>query len=46
MTGFDVPTKYVDDLEALLKRTKAKLKKSFSFRVRRQPDKAKLNTRI
>ena len=27
MTGFDLPTNYVDDLEALLKRTKAKLKK-------------------
>ena len=27
MTGFDLPTNYVDDPEALLKRTKAKLKK-------------------
>ena len=27
MTGFDLPTNYIDDLEALLKRTKAKLKK-------------------
>ena len=27
MTGFDLPTNYVDDLEALLQRTKAKLKK-------------------
>ena len=27
LTGFDLPTNYVDDLEALLKRTKAKLKK-------------------
>jgi hypothetical protein len=27
MTNFDLPTNYVDDLEALLKRTKAKLKK-------------------
>jgi hypothetical protein len=27
MTSFDLPTNYVDDLEALLKRTKAKLKK-------------------
>ena len=27
MTGFDIPTNYVDDPEALLKRTKAKLKK-------------------
>ena len=27
MTSFDLPTNYVDDLEVLLKRTKAKLKK-------------------
>ena len=27
MTGFDLPTNYVDDLEALHRRTKAKLKK-------------------
>ena len=27
MTGFDLPTNYVDDLEALLNRTMAKLKK-------------------
>ena len=27
MTGFDLSTNYIDDLEALLKRTKAKLKK-------------------
>ena len=27
MTGFDLPTNYVDDPEALLKMTKAKLKK-------------------
>ena len=27
MTGFDLPTNYVDDPKALLKRTKAKLKK-------------------
>ena len=27
MTSFDLPTNYVDDPEALLKRTKAKLKK-------------------
>jgi hypothetical protein len=26
MTGFDLPTNYIDDPEALLKRTKAKLK--------------------
>ena len=33
MTNFDVPTKYVDDLEALLKRTKAKLKKVSSLEL-------------
>ena len=27
MIGFNLPTNYVDDLEALLKRTRAKLKK-------------------
>ena len=27
MTGFDLPTNYVEDPEALLKRTRAKLKK-------------------
>jgi hypothetical protein len=27
MTGFDLPTKFIDDLEALLKKTKAKLKR-------------------
>ena len=27
MTDFDIPTNYIEDLEALLKRTKAKLKK-------------------
>ena len=27
MTSFDLPTNYIDDPEALLKRTKAKLKK-------------------
>jgi len=27
MTGFDLPTNYVEDLEALIRRTKAKLKK-------------------
>ena len=27
MTGFDLPTNYVENLEALLRRTKAKLKK-------------------
>ena len=27
MTGFDLPTNYIEDLEALIKRTRAKLKK-------------------
>ena len=27
MTGFDLPTKYIEDSEALIKRTRAKLKK-------------------
>ena len=27
MTGFDLPTNYIEDLEALIRRTKAKLKK-------------------
>ena len=27
MTGFDLPTNYVEDLEALIRRTRAKLKK-------------------
>ena len=27
MTGFDLPTNYVDDLEALIRMTKAKLNK-------------------
>jgi hypothetical protein len=27
MTGFDLPTNFIDDLEVLLKRTKAKLKR-------------------
>ena len=27
MTGFDLPTNYVEDLEALMRRTRAKLKK-------------------
>ena len=26
MTGFDLPTNYIEDLEALIKRTRAKLK--------------------
>ena len=28
MTGFDLPTNYVEDLEALIRRTRAKLKKN------------------
>ena len=27
MTGFDLPTNYIEDLEALIRRTRAKLKK-------------------
>jgi C4-type Zn-finger protein len=27
MTGFDLPTNYIENLEAVLRRTKAKLKK-------------------
>jgi hypothetical protein len=46
MTNFDLPTNYIDDPEALLKRTRAKLKKSSSFRVRGQPYKKELNTKI
>ena len=44
MTGFELLTNYVENPEALLRRTKAKLKKVFSFRIGRQPDQAKLNT--
>ena len=33
MIGFDLPTNYVDDLEALLKRTKAKLKKVLALEL-------------
>jgi len=32
MTGFDLLTNYVDDLEALLKRTKVKLKKILALK--------------
>jgi hypothetical protein len=31
MTGFDLPTNYIDDLEALLKGTRAKLKKNLAL---------------
>ena len=31
LTGFDLSTNYIDDLEALLRRTKAKLKKVLAF---------------
>ena len=44
MKGFDLPKNYIENPEALLRRTKAKLKKVFSFRIGRQPDQAKLNT--
>ena len=27
MTGFDLPTNYIEDLDALIRRTRAKLKK-------------------
>jgi hypothetical protein len=33
MTGFDLPTNYIDDPEALLKRTRAKLKKVLALRL-------------
>ena len=33
MTDFDLPTNYVDDPEALLKRTKAKLKKVLALEL-------------
>ena len=33
MTSFDLPTNYVDDPEALLKRTKAKLKKVLALEL-------------
>jgi hypothetical protein len=32
MTGFDLPTNYIDDPEALLKRTRAKLKKVLALK--------------
>jgi hypothetical protein len=44
MTSFDLLINDIEDTEALIKWTKAKLKESFSFRIKRQPDKVKLNT--
>ena len=32
MTGFDLPTNYVEDLEALIRRTRAKLKKVLALK--------------
>ena len=32
MTGFDLPTNYIDDLEALIRRTRAKLKKVLALK--------------
>ena len=32
MTGFDLPTNYVDDPEALIRRTRAKLKKVLALK--------------
>ena len=33
MTGFDLPTKYVKDPEALIRRTRAKLKKTLALKL-------------
>ena len=33
MIGFDLPTNYVEDLEALIKRTRAKLKKALALKL-------------
>ena len=38
MTSFDLPTNYVDDPEALLKRTKAKLKKVLALESKDMAD--------
>jgi hypothetical protein len=46
MIGFNLPTNYVEDPKALIRRTKAKTQESLSFRVGRPSDKTKLNTRI
>ena len=45
MTGFDPPTNYVDDPKALLKRTKAKLKKVLALESEDHQIR-QLNTRI
>ena len=45
MTNFDLSMNYVEDPEALLKRTKAKLKKVLALESE-EPYKAKLNTKI
>ena len=34
MTGFDLPTNYIEDPEAWLKRTKAKLKKVLALELK------------
>ena len=33
MTGFDLPTNYVEDPEALIRRTRAKLKKVLALKL-------------
>ena len=38
MTGFDLPINYIDDPEALLKRTKAKLKKVLALESKDMAD--------
>jgi hypothetical protein len=44
MTDFDLPTNYVKDLEALIRRTRAKLKKVVALELEDNQTKAKLNT--
>jgi hypothetical protein len=34
MTNFDLPTNYVEDLEALIRRTRAKLKKVLALELK------------
>ena len=46
MTDFDLLTNYVDDPEALLKRTKAKLKKVLALESEDNQIRRKPNTRI
>jgi hypothetical protein len=46
MIGFNLSTNCVKDPEALMRRTKAKLKKSFILKFEKQPYKVKLKTRI